>query len=389
MSASRWVPLSPRRWLLLLSGTGGGRKTYRCALFLTCCALLMSSVAGGIHVARYLQAHNQGGVAASLTADRLDFGDAWEQRAFRWTVPVTNLGTRALHIEEVQGDCDCTAIVPQNFELAPGATQELTLTIDLTQSDWAEDEQARSFESMLKPRLAPEANSESPVWLIRGRVQRNPISASPPLIDFGNELIVGMPFPSRDSIISLAAGNHLTGIEARCVPPEAGRAVLDALDGEPGRYRLKVTPAESLGRGRFSFSVLISALEPAVPRSPVLDVNVVGTVQGDIVAQPDRVMFGARAVGGVGVDYVLLFSHEGRPLRVRIVQESPGVTATPAPGSEPELRVFELRQEFSSVGERWGSVQFEAGYIDSDEPAQLILVETLYHGTQPPREAGS
>lgn len=33
-------------------------------------------------------------------------------------------------------------------------------------------------------------------------------------------------------------------------------------------------------------------------------------------------------------------------------------------------------------------VVFEAAYTDSDDPAELILVETSYYGTEPPREAG-
>lgn len=337
---------------------------------------------------RFVRSHGDHLELAPLAADRLNFGDAWEQHSFRWTVPVTNSGTRSVRIDEIEGSCDCTAIAPQEFELAPGETQELSLTINLSQSDWRDDEQARSFETTLRPRLGAEVNAANPVWVVRGHVLRNPISASPAVIDFGNELIAGTPFSSRESVISLAPGNHFARMEASCVPPDAGRAVLDLIDGEPRRYRLSVTPGETLGRGRFTFSVLISARDETEGRGPVLDLKAVGTVQGDIVAQPEKVRFGARPVGSAGVDQVVLFSHQGRPLKVRIVQESSGVTGTPAPGSEPELQIFDLRQQFSRVGEHWGSMQFEAAYIDNDDPPEIILVETSYYGTEPPREAG-
>jgi hypothetical protein len=322
--------------------------------------------------------------SSQLVAERLDLGEVWEQRVFRWTVPITNRGSGTLRIEQVEGNCTCTAIVPQEFELAPGETQELVLTINLSQDHWGDGESQRPFEVALKARVSGWLNEQS-VWLVHGRVQRNPIHVSPAVLDFGTDLIVGAPFPSRELTVFLPQGDGLSNIEAECVPPEAGNARLRET-GRPGEFRVDVTPAPVLPRGRFIFSVMISAEGGGKSAAPVKEVVAVGTVQGDIGAEPARIQFGARVVGASAADQVVLFSRQGRPLTVRVAQQSAGVSATLLPDAESQLQVFKILQQFVSVGEHSDTVQFDVGYVDTGEPREIVLVETSYYGTAPSSE---
>ena len=126
----------------------------RFALLLVIASFLMAAAAAAISVARLVQKSSQARPQVPLTAERLDFGEAWEHSGFKWTFSVTNHGPRVLHIQHIEGNCDCTVIEPQEFHLQPGEARSLNVTIDLNRDDWEEGQSVRSFETVLRPYVA-------------------------------------------------------------------------------------------------------------------------------------------------------------------------------------------------------------------------------------------
>ncbi|MGH7129632.1 MAG: hypothetical protein ACREIV_13765, partial [Planctomycetaceae bacterium] len=319
------------------------------------------------------------GSRLTVSAERRDFGEVWSQPAFRWTLPIHNPTGEAVHVKQFTATCECTSVKPESLVIPPGETRNAELTLDLRPKTMHETTAAvYGFEVNVGAR----AGKASESWTIHGRVRRNPVAVSAQVVDFGNDLVVATSFNSRTVIVSVPESGELSDLRAECVPADAGWVHLDRLDGQPGRYRLDITPAETHGRGRFAFLIRLSARHESFSPGPTREIAVIGTVQGAIQAEPATLMFGARPVGESAVDHVLLFSHDGRPFRARAVNSSPDVQLKPVPGGRPSVQVFELRQEFAQRGDGRSSVEFEARYVDADDgaPPESVVVETSYYG---------
>ena len=170
------------------------------------------------------------------------------------------------------------------------------------------------------------------------------------------------------------------GLHAVSEPPDAALIELEPVEGSLTDFRLRITPSETLRAGRFSFSVRISAQHTDLRPGPSREVTAVGTIRGDIEAQPSVVMFGARPVDEVAADRIVVRSRSRRPLHVRLLQSDPTLQVKRIGGTDAAALVFELQQRFSQQGERWGSVQFAVQYRDEDDPLETVVVETYYYG---------
>src|SRR5262245_9179640 len=62
----------------------------------------------------------------------LDFGEVWENGAFGWVLPVTNPGPDSVRVEDIRTSCGCVVGQPRMFDLRPGETRDVRLTINLT-----------------------------------------------------------------------------------------------------------------------------------------------------------------------------------------------------------------------------------------------------------------
>jgi hypothetical protein len=69
-----------------------------------------------------------------VAAKYLDFGEAWEDLHFQWTVPVENKSNKKIHIEKMATSCDCVATEVSNVLIPVGETRKITFTLDLSAS---------------------------------------------------------------------------------------------------------------------------------------------------------------------------------------------------------------------------------------------------------------
>jgi hypothetical protein len=65
-----------------------------------------------------------------LTDRRWDFGELPQHTKVTHSLEVSNEGTEPLRLIKVQPDCGCTAALPQDSTLAPGATTTIKITFD-------------------------------------------------------------------------------------------------------------------------------------------------------------------------------------------------------------------------------------------------------------------
>lgn len=362
--------------------TKSPQRVSRLASALTACLALMLITAAGFWFA-HLRSRTEN-VGASLVPDtaRLDFETVWEQPAFAWTLPITNVSSRTTQIWGIDGSCRCTSVAPRELEIPAGEMRELQLTMDLTLGEWAEGQTARPFSVSLFPKLADQLQNQ-PVWTLRGQVRRNPISVSQERIDFGNDLVANRPCPPQKLRVELTEECSLQSLRAECRPPEMGVATLRPLEDHPSGYEL-VVQSVSRSPGPFLFSVRleVEAGSPSVDR-PFRDILATGTLQHDLGAEPAQLVFGARPVSSHATEFLVLSSRLGRPFRVEgIVATDPALSVTVLPkyALEPGGNVYEVRQDFVEVGRQTGSIQFDLRYEDGAREQFPVTVETSYEG---------
>jgi hypothetical protein len=315
-----------------------------------------------------------------VNSAELDFGTVWEQPAFRHTFAVTNPTDRSVRVADIQTGCGCTTIEPRSFTVAPGGRQELTAALNL--AGRAGNRSVGAFRVELLPLIAHQPPGSRTVWVLKGDVRQNPIELPEPVIDFGDEVVVGAPVPSRTVEVSVPDGSSLTELRA-VVSGDVGTARV--APAGPGRWRVDIAPTDGLPRGPFAFAVRVEASAAGAGPFPAKEVRVTGTVRDDVAAWPATVNFGALEIGETGREYVVLASHVGRPFRVTRVEEAAGTTARPAEEQVGDgSRTFVVEQQSVEPGHQVNRVAFHVAFTEPPpgSPSEMVVaLETAYYGT--------
>lgn len=74
---------------------------------------------------------NATGPALVVAEGHLDFGEALDQSAFRWVLPIENRGTADVNITGFGKSCSCAEVTPKALVIPAGETREVTLSLDL------------------------------------------------------------------------------------------------------------------------------------------------------------------------------------------------------------------------------------------------------------------
>lgn len=353
-------------------------------VFLVCACLgTIAIVMAAKAVRSWLPTHTHAPAdqVALLTIDPvyLDFGQVWEQPEFAFAIPVANATAKTIHVREVVARCDCSAITPTEFSLAPGQTQLVTVQIDFTRSRWGAEQAVRSF------RLPVSFSIDGPqtvlTWTIHGTVLRNPISLSEDQLEYIDGAL-GVPLEAKTLTAALASGSELAELEAEVRPQGSGTAKVTPLES-PDRFLLTVEPSQSLPAGPFSFIVRVSAKDASGQVRIVRDLPVTGTMHRGLTAEPWNIEFGAKPVGESGREFVSLSSETDEPVKVADVLTS-GSDVTIE--EQPELKrrealVIAVHQRFERPGRNSGWIELRVQCGPNDKAKIVrVVVGTSYYG---------
>ena len=93
-------------------------------------ALLGLACAGSFWIGKVIREKPQG--PALVVADAaLNFGEAWEDAAFTWELPLENQGSTDVQVLELIPSCGCLVIEPRSLEVPAGQTRTVQLKLDL------------------------------------------------------------------------------------------------------------------------------------------------------------------------------------------------------------------------------------------------------------------
>lgn len=243
--------------------------------------------------------------------EALDFGEAWVQGDFQWTIPVTNTSSADVHVLGVEQSCRCTAVEPESFVLRPGQTEKVRVTLDLTEAAApADGATARPFSVYLTPTVANRPSSEQR-WYLQGRI-RSWITATPGTVYLGKVSIAGPDiFPPH--VVALRLHEPVSRIIAECRSDLAELRV--AHDADSAYASLEVVPTR-LPLGPVDFRIRLSAETASGERLPDAYLPVAGAVVPDVYCVPERLVLGTLPLGQATTRTLGLRSHSGLPFSI-------------------------------------------------------------------------
>lgn len=287
---------------------------------------------------------------AGLTIDSrfLDFGHAWEESDFHWTLPVQNLNSKDIHILGFRTSCSCVDVHPSSLIIEGGKTAHLNVTLNLSRTKWKSSGE-NQFEARLFPQIK-EAAFEQTGWTIRGRVEHL-LTPSLLLVKFGT-LVRTQTWPWLS--VSVQSALPLDNLVARVDKSTAETKVVQKAKKD---FVVHVRPDAKLSTGPFRFQI---DLVPSVQNEtlPTKKVIAEGFIVDDIAPAPSAIRFNLGKIGSTVEEIVRLTSlSDARFQLVGCEFGSPDIMAEPyhCPGEKGPF--FRVKQKITKEG-------FQESYVD-------------------------
>ncbi|MEX2119600.1 MAG: hypothetical protein WD847_08395 [Pirellulales bacterium] len=295
-----------------------------------------------------------------LTVDDkwLNFGVVWEQKDYVVTLPLKNLSDGPLEVRAVIS-CGCGAFDPQQLTMAPGATERVRVSLDLTRPDPEIDSGLpRDFATLVTFAL----DEKSPVsFNLRGEVLPHPLSIQPRSVEFGEPLIKDSPWPSRS--VRVTSAHPIRSLQAVCDKRIADVRVHRPIPGDYS-WEVVVSPSPELPPGPLELRVALDAVfdVPELAGVPPATLDVKGVVETDVYANPRSLHFGLVGVGEV-VSEVLSLGSRHDPFEVLGMEPSGGseLSVTPAGELAGGGVSYLVSRRVDEAGLQRGHVRFDVG----------------------------
>lgn len=308
----------------------------------------LSAVCGTIAANIFSLRHARVAKPFPLAADSadLDVGTVWEQSAYRHRITITNQSSQTITVQRFDVSCSCTSVAPSSLHLAPGASGEIELLLDLTpraphgaipEGDW-------QFGVEVRPQVVGWP-LDAASWQLTAAV-RKALTFTPSVLHFEDSLIRGTPFAPRS--VRVHPNIPIEALSARVNPLFGHVAVGER--SEDGSYEVIVTPYDGLGIGPFNFAVELEAITANEILPPAL-LHCSGVVVTDLFATPSTAFLEGDPHNGVQFLEIVLQSRSGQEFSVEQVFAE-GVVATAEPAATPKSREHCFRIHLSAGGKR-------------------------------------
>jgi hypothetical protein len=308
----------------------------------------------------------------------LDFGEAFTQAAFPWTIHIHNRSDAPVTLANIERSCDCTSIDPQTATIPPHESVPLNLRIRLPVTPPGGETQAFSVDLT----LATDRPSESPLAVVvQGRVHPCPVYVDPADLALG-ELLLTNP-EAFDRTIKLSTHRDIANWTAICEPSGAAEIQLTRPSPEePVQLHLAIN--SRLPPGPLDLLVVLKGLNDAANSPSELTIPLNGIVVDDLEAIPGALLFGACPVGTKLEKQVTFHSRAGRVIHSVEVVDAPrdfqgSLISTLGPEST-DVTVL-VSGLVSEASQRDMLIRFQCGVDGIDRPV-TVKVPVNYHGLE-------
>ena len=288
-----------------------------------------------------------------------DFGSATEGTMVHHTFKIKNAGQGRLVITHVKTSCGCTAAQPSKNTLAPGEEAQIGVGFD---TRFQKGHQVRTVTAFTN-----DPDNAQAIMTMQGVVKQQ-VAATPAQVAFGKvkqgteisrEVTISDLTDRKEPFVVSSVSNSNPAITVS----REKRS-----DGKPGAI-LKVSLTKNMPPGPFDDTVKL-----VTNRIPV-QIDVFGTVTGDLSVDPPQVSFGIVPRGQDAVRIIKLTNQGGKPVKVMgISSDAIAVTASSEPvGDGKEYKITVELHRGTPDGQVHGNLK-----VKTDDPEQQTLNVPFY-----------
>jgi hypothetical protein len=309
---------------------------------------------------------------ATIAEADLDFGEAWWQPQFPWTVHLHNPWDVPIELTGIETSCECTTAANATAVIPPGQSLPVDLLLRLTAAEL--DNGRAEFDVALTFRFAD--GVPALVEWLHGDVVAHPFDFDTAQLNLGTIILGEEPF-YRELEIECPDDVCVTAASVVDTPDVELSFDFD----EPARSpRIAVAVSTTATPGPLDFCVDLQTVGagggPTLLRLPFHAEIVV-----DAEAVPAKVILGAREVGEPFTEAIAVSTRTGRLIENIEVAGAPDglqvriIPPTDLPGSEAFI---ELSGAVAEAGARRDEVRLEVAMFEG--PTCVLSVPIEYHG---------
>ncbi|SRR5579885_674690 len=287
-----------------------------------------------------------------------DFGTALEGKMVEHTFKIKNVGKGELIIRGMKTSCGCTAATPTKNHLAPGEETDISVGFD---THFQKGHQVRTITAYTNDPDTPQA-----IMTMQGIVKQQ-VSATPSQVAFGT-VRKGTSATQEVAIADLTNQKGFKVSSATNSSPYIKVTQEQGKDGKPGTA-LKVELLPTMPPGAFDDTIKV--ITNRVP----LQIDVFGTVTGDLSIDPAQVSFGIVPRGQDVVRILKLSNAGSRDVKVLDVTSSVPSVVGSAEAVKPgkEYRITVTLRRGTPDGQLRGQLA-----IKTDDPDQGTVSVPFY-----------
>ena len=321
-----------------------------------------------------------GPVALMVDEQYLSFGEAWEQKDFKWIIPVENRSGKEKVVRYFASSCGCVSVEPKSVRIPPSGKVNVTLTFDLTKAFPARsDDGVQSLYVKVVPVLNNQVRPEGG-WTFCGRVRRL-ATFTPASIQLWAGLYHGRTDIHRsvDVLLHVPAKKVVAKSSSPFLSTSLVRRALD-------RYQLDLVFSNQAPAGSFDHSVQLSITDEDGREKAGPKLEVKGMVNEEVEAIPGHVSFGAARVGTTLSENVHL--KPGTKEGIRLVGvDNPCLDASVVQTNYGEEGIsFRIVQHIKQAGQQSYIVSFRLESMGSNRRQIVVPVKVNYYGITPTKE---
>lgn len=310
-----------------------------------------------------------------VESQSLGVGEVWEDREFQRTVRVVNQGADTVRIDDVGCGCKGPCAAPSQFELAPGTSREVRVTLDLS-LPFRPGPEPVPFTTPVRVRWTAPSGSGKPghsEGALRGAVK--PVLITRPVWNLGLHSKASGPI---DKTVQVVAATPLATLDMEFLPNPHWTPTISMMPrgDQPGTLDMRVRSGAPTTAGILRSEVV---LKPTAATGEVLPPKRV-TIEAEVAEHdtrlnPSELVFGGAKVGETVESRVVVTSISGREIRIDEVKPD-GADLQVTPGDSPNE--YRVKQRVTRPGPASGTVWFTARTKDGIEriglPVQVIGV---------------
>ncbi len=249
---------------------------------------VVTSVIIGTHFFFSRRSHNL--LSSPLRAEEstLDFGQRWAHAPFEWKVTLQNQSVVSLKIEKVETSCNCTSLLEENFDVAPGGTVDLAFRIT-PQLQHQDTTAARSFLSTIT--VFVRGHQIPNKFALHGTLQTL-ATLEPDELFFGRVFQEDCAQASREFVVeSYFPLSPVSVVDSGEIPFDVH---ITAVSPTFDRYRIAVSPMRLSSVGEFDIPLRLNCIprDHTMPSPPPIHARLTGEIIGDVVSDPPRIDLG-------------------------------------------------------------------------------------------------